>query len=125
MSQKIFSLAFCAMLLGPCAPAAARQFGKVPRLGVLLPWSPAAGVSLSFLKAFHDGLHELDYVRSQNVAIEYRYAEGMSERFPNLAAELVRLKVGVIVTLLGHHLLLQSKQPPLFPLSLLRFLTLF
>lgn len=80
--------------------ADAQQPGKIHRIGVLLPWSPAAGVSLSFLKAFRQGLHELGYVEGQNLAIEYRYAE-VRNRLPNFAAELVRLKVDVIVTTAG------------------------
>ena len=50
-------------------------------------------VSLSFLKAFRAGLDELGYTEGQNFVIEHRYAEGVSERFPSLAAELARLKV--------------------------------
>jgi hypothetical protein len=69
-----------AMLFALCSSAEAQQMEKLPRIGILLPWSPASGVSLSFLKAFHEGLHELGYVEGQNLAIEYRYAEGMSER---------------------------------------------
>jgi putative ABC transport system substrate-binding protein len=101
MNKKFIAFALRAMLLALCASAEAQQSGKMPRVGVLLPWSPASGVSLSFVKAFLEGLHELGYVESQNLAIEYRYAEGTSERFPNLAAELVRLKVDVIVTTAG------------------------
>jgi len=81
--------------------AEAQPTKKVPRIGILLPWSPASGVSLSFLKAFRHGLRELGYVQDRNVAMEYRYAEGVSQRFPNLAAELVGLKVDVIVTTAG------------------------
>jgi len=101
MSKKIIGLTLSAMLFALCSSAEAQQMGKLPRIGIFLPWSPVSGVSLSFLKAFHEGLHELGYVEGQNLAIEYRYAEGMSERFPNLAAELVRLKVDVIVTTAG------------------------
>jgi ABC-type uncharacterized transport system substrate-binding protein len=95
------AIVLAALLFGLCVSAQAQQPGKNPRIGILLPWSPVSGVSLSFLKAFHEGLHELGYVEGQNLAIEYRYAEGMSERFPNLAAELVRLKADVIVTTAG------------------------
>jgi putative ABC transport system substrate-binding protein len=49
------------------------------------------------VEAFRQGLRELGYVEGQNLVIEYRYAEGSQERLPNLAAELVRLKVDVIV----------------------------
>lgn len=90
-----------ALLFGLCVPAAASQPGNLPRVGVLLPWSPTSGVSLSFLKAFNQGLQELRYVEGQNLAIEHRYAEGVSERFSELAAELVRLNVDIIVTTAG------------------------
>jgi putative ABC transport system substrate-binding protein len=50
------------------------------------------------LEAFHQRLRELSYVEGKNIIIEYRYAEGKLERLPDLAAELVRLKVDVIVT---------------------------
>jgi putative tryptophan/tyrosine transport system substrate-binding protein len=48
---------------------------------------------------FRQGLRELNYVEGQNIVIEYRYAEGVGDRFPNLAAELVQLKVDVIVVI--------------------------
>jgi putative ABC transport system substrate-binding protein len=101
MSNKIFCVAFCAVLWALSSPAEAQQPKTIPRIGVLLPWSPASGVSLSFLKAFRQGLHELGYVEGQNLAVEYRYAEGLLERNPNLVAELVRLKVDIIVTTAG------------------------
>ncbi|MBI4525279.1 MAG: ABC transporter substrate-binding protein, partial [Deltaproteobacteria bacterium] len=101
MSRKIICLALGALLLALSFAVEAQQTGKILRVGILLPWSPAAGVSLSFLKAFRQGLHELGYVEGKNLAIEYRYADGVSKRFPNLAVELVRLKVDVIVTTAG------------------------
>jgi putative ABC transport system substrate-binding protein len=81
--------------------AEAQQPGNFPRIGLLLPWSSASAVSLSFLKAFGEGLYEAGYVEGRNLTIEHRYAEGLSERFPELAAELVRLKVNIIVTTAG------------------------
>ena len=90
-----------ALLLALGFSVEAQQEKKVPRVGILLPWSSASDVSLSFLQAFREGLHEAGYVEGQNLAIEHRYAEGVSERFPNLAAELVRLKVDIIVTTAG------------------------
>jgi putative ABC transport system substrate-binding protein len=101
MIKRIILFALCSLLFAPCSSAEAQQPGKIPRIGVLLPWSPASGVSLSFLKAFREGLHELGYVEGRTFAIEYRYAAGVHERFPELAAELVRLNVDVIVTSAG------------------------
>src|SRR5216683_7739275 len=73
----------------------AQPAGKVYRIGRLSsgpPREPNPG-----LEAFRQGLRDLGYVEGQNLVIEYRYAEGREERLPDLAAELVRLKVDVIV----------------------------
>jgi putative ABC transport system substrate-binding protein len=76
--------------------AEAQQTGKVPRIGLLIPSSRSAYATR--VDAFRNGLRELRYVEGQNVVIESRYAEGKTEQLPDLAAELVRLKVDVIVT---------------------------
>jgi putative tryptophan/tyrosine transport system substrate-binding protein len=78
-------------------PLAARaQQAKLPRVGVLYIGIADAE---SFKKEVREGLHELGYVEGQNVAFEFRSAEGQLDRLSALAAELVRLKVDVIVTL--------------------------
>jgi putative ABC transport system substrate-binding protein len=74
----------------------AQQAGKIYRIGVLEPTSMA--LNAANLDAFRQGLRELGYVEGHNLMIEYRSADGRSERFPDLAAELVRLKVDVIMT---------------------------
>ena len=76
--------------------ATAQAPAKVPRIGYLSPRSLAETAPL--LASFRQGLRELGYVEGQTIAIEYRFAEGRPERLPALAAELVRLKVDVIVT---------------------------
>ena len=76
--------------------AHAQQPGKVPTIGFLGSTTPAAQSELT--AAFIQRLRELGWVDGRTVAIEYRWAEGRSERFAELAAELVRLKVDVIVT---------------------------
>ena len=76
--------------------AEAQQPTKIPRIGYLtgcLPFRFSARI-----EAFRQGLRELGYVEGKNIVIEWRYAEGKLERLPALAAELVRLKVDVIVT---------------------------
>jgi len=81
----------------------AQQPAKIWRIGFLSPSSssdPAAqGSPLGGrgLEAFRQGLRGLGYVEGPNIAIEYRWAEGRFERLPDLAAELVRLKVDIIV----------------------------
>jgi putative ABC transport system substrate-binding protein len=93
--------AFVAASLGlfgiGAAPLAAdaQQAGKVPRIGILAPSPPAARSHLH--EAFLLGLRELGYVEGQNIALDYLSAEGKLERLPELAAELVRRKVDVIV----------------------------
>ena len=74
----------------------AQQPTKVPRIGYLGGASPSA--QSARIEAFRQGLRELGYVEGKNISIEYRFAEGKPDRLPALAAELVRLKVDVIVT---------------------------
>jgi putative tryptophan/tyrosine transport system substrate-binding protein len=78
------------------AVAQAQQPKKVHRIGVL---SPGSSGPSPLLDAFRQGLRELGYVEGQNVAFEYRFAEAKLEALPGLAAELVRLKVDVILTI--------------------------
>jgi putative ABC transport system substrate-binding protein len=88
-------LIFVALLVGP-AKAQAQQPKKVPRIGYLSVTSPSTNPVRT--EAFRQGLRELGYVEGKNIVIEYRYAEGKLDRLRELAAELVRLKVDVIVT---------------------------
>ena len=74
--------------------AEAQQPGKVWRIGVLLALYPA---DADPPKAFRQRLHELGYIEGQNIVIDWRYAQGRDDRLPGLAAELVRLKVDLIV----------------------------
>jgi len=76
--------------------ADAQEQRNVPRIGYLSPHH--SGVATPLLEAFRQGLRELGYVEGQNILIEYRWADGRPERLPDLAAELVRLQVAVIVT---------------------------
>ena len=76
------------------AVAQAQQPGKVPRIGVLF----IGGRDQPHLESFKQGLRERGYVEGENIILEYRYAEGKEDRLPELAAELVQLKVDVIVT---------------------------
>jgi putative tryptophan/tyrosine transport system substrate-binding protein len=96
MSGKIFVWLLAALLLATAAVAKAQQPAKIPRIGYLIATSPS--VIAVRIGAFRRGLHELGYVEGKNIVIDYRYAEGKLDRLPALAAELVRLKVDVIVT---------------------------
>jgi putative ABC transport system substrate-binding protein len=77
--------------------AAAQPPGKIPRIGIVLPGSPEAPLAREVYGAFRQGLRDLGYVEGQNIAVEERWAQGRVERFPDLVAELVRLKVDLIV----------------------------
>ena len=96
MSSKTVSCFFLgAMLVALGLPAQAQQPKKVARIGFL---TAASRTGISHLaEAFLQGLRDLGYVEGQNLSIEYRLADGNFERLPDLAAELVRLKVDVIV----------------------------
>ena len=94
-NQKLGSFALCAMLVALGSFAEAHQPMKVPRVGYLS--APSRSAQSARHEAFRQGLRELGYVEGKNVVIEWRYAEGQLERLPDLAAELVRLKVDVIV----------------------------
>jgi putative ABC transport system substrate-binding protein len=96
MSRNIFCLALCAMLFVLCSFADAQQGKKLPRIGVLAGGSPSPTAQI--YEAFRQGLRELGYVEGQNLVLEFRYGEGKGERLADLAAELVRLNVDVIVT---------------------------
>ena len=85
-----------ALLFALCVPAEAQQPKKIPRLGYLLTGN-AAGVSMPRFEGIRLALRERGYIEGQNIAIDYRYAEGKLDRLPELAAELVRLKVDIIV----------------------------
>jgi putative ABC transport system substrate-binding protein len=76
--------------------ARAQQPARIPRIGILI--AATASSDSARVEAFRQRLRELGYVEGKNIVIEYRYAEGKLERLPDLAAELVRFKVDVIVT---------------------------
>src|SRR5262245_53354928 len=95
MRTKTTDIAFCAMIFGLCVSVQAQPLKKIPVIGVFLP--ETAATYASYNEAFVHGLREFGYVVGQNVLLEYRYTEGKRERLSELAGELVRLKVDVIV----------------------------
>jgi putative tryptophan/tyrosine transport system substrate-binding protein len=76
--------------------AATQQSAKVPQVGYLVSAFPSS--TPARIEVFRQGLRELGYFEGKNIIIEFRYAEGKFDRLPVLAAELVRLKVDVVVT---------------------------
>ena len=100
-------LAVLLSLVGCVGMADAQQAKKVPRIGFLL--APSRSAVSESLDAFRQGLRELGYVEGQNILVEYRYAEGKFDRLPDLAAELVRLKVDVIVAAGGSVAIVAAK----------------
>ena len=95
MIKNIILFALCCLLLAPCS-ASAQQPTKIPRIGYLT--GATRDGQLTRIEAFRQGLRELGYVEGNNIVIEFHYAELRPERRSELAAELVRLKVDVIVT---------------------------
>jgi putative ABC transport system substrate-binding protein len=86
----------CPLLLAPCSSVQAQQSKKIARIGYLTVASRTGSAHLT--EALLQGLRELGYVEGQTAVIEYRWADGNFERLPELAADLVRLNVDVIVT---------------------------
>ena len=93
MSKKIAVTFLAIIVLGFLQLAQAQQPGKVPRIGYL---ASGTGRGSPTAEALRQGLRDWGYVEGQNIAIEYRPAEGNLDRLPSLAAELVRLKVDII-----------------------------
>src|SRR5215510_5149813 len=95
IKEKITVLTLGAMLFAVSSPAWAQQPKKVPRIGYLSSGDPASESARA--EGIRLALRERGYIEGQNIAIEYRYAERKQDRSPDLAAELVRLNVDIIV----------------------------
>src|SRR5678815_326429 len=95
MNLKIYALPLCAVLFAFCVPAWAQQTGKVFRIGFL---DRSTSGSAVYMDAFRQEMSKLGWIEGKNIAIESRFAEGKTDRLPELAAELVRSKVDLIVT---------------------------
>src|SRR6266576_772473 len=92
----LLSILFAVVLLAVAVVAEAQQPKKAPRIGFLGAAYPSTNAAR--IEAFRQGLRALGYVERKNIIIEWRWAEGKPERLPDLAAELVRFKVDIIVT---------------------------
>jgi putative tryptophan/tyrosine transport system substrate-binding protein len=95
MSKKVFALALGPLLLALSSSAQSQQVGKVFRIGYLEPGTASGNTAL--LDGFRQELSKLGWNEGRDITIEYRFAEQKNERLPELAAELVRLKVDLIV----------------------------
>jgi putative ABC transport system substrate-binding protein len=95
MRGKIIILTRCALLLALCVPAEAQQPQKIPRIGFLD--TSTASASAVRLEAFWQEMRNLRWIQGKNIIIEYRFAEQDNKRMPELAADLVRIKVDLIV----------------------------
>jgi putative ABC transport system substrate-binding protein len=95
MKKNITVLTLCAMLFALCVPADAQQPGKIPRIG-FLDRSTASGSAL-LLETFREELSKLGWIEGKSITIDCRFSEEKTDRLPGLAAELVRLKVDLIV----------------------------
>ena len=94
MDRRVFIGSLAGGLLATPLAVEAQSAGKVPRIGYVGTRTP----SDFGLDAFRQGLGELGWVENRNIVIEYRFAEGRLDRLPDLAAELIRLKVDILVT---------------------------
>ena len=97
MNRKITGLALCAVLFALCCSVDAQQTAKIPRIGYVSGTGNASNPGPN-VEAFRQGLRDLGYVEGKNILIEYRYVEGNVDRIPSLVAELVQLKVDVLVS---------------------------
>src|SRR5262245_56634023 len=92
LRRIVFCLPLTLLLLNV---AEAQQPKKIPRIGYLSQFDPAT--ESTRVEAVRQALRELGYIEGQNIAFEYRSAEGKQDRYPTIAAELVRLKVDIIL----------------------------
>ena len=96
MDRRSFLSAMSGSLLVAPLAAEAQQRGQIPRVGILHPGSPPPALQL-VIEGLLEGLREIGYVEAQTIAMEYRWARGNPEALPGLAAELIGLRVDVLV----------------------------
>ena len=96
MTKKISVLTLCALLLALCIPVDGQQPAKVPRIGYLSRTGDSKNPGPQ-VEGFRQALRDLGYIEGKNILVEYRYIEGKFDSIPSLVAELVQLKVDVLV----------------------------
>jgi putative ABC transport system substrate-binding protein len=114
MRKNVIALALSAMLFALSLPAGAQQAGKISRIG-FLDSSTVSGMAV-LVDAFRQELSKLGWIEGKNIAFEYRFSEQNSERLSELAAELVRLKVDLIVVTGGRVPLTAKKATSTIPI---------
>jgi len=114
MMKKVIGLALGALLCALSVSAQAQQPSKIPRIGYLDNSTPSG--SAVRLEAFQQELNKLGWIEGKSIAIEVRFAEQKPERLPELAAELVRLKVDLIVATGGPTLLAAKRATSTIPI---------
>jgi ABC-type uncharacterized transport system substrate-binding protein len=112
--SRLSSILIAAMLLAVAVIAEAQQPKKVPRIGLLI--GSSASSNAASIEALQQGLRQLGYVEGQNVFVEYRYTRGNADEYPKLAAELVSLKVDLIVVGGGSSLARAVKETTKIPI---------
>src|SRR5262245_421089 len=114
MKRKITLLTLCAMLFALCGSVGAQQPTKILRIG-FMDTGTASGMAV-LVDAFRQELNKLGWVEGKNITIEYRFAEQQPERLPELAADLVRFKVDLIVVTEGGPALAAKKATTTIPI---------
>jgi putative tryptophan/tyrosine transport system substrate-binding protein len=109
----VLAILFVVVLLAIAVIAEAQQLGRIPRIGILV--AASASSYKARVEAFRQGLRELGYIEGKTILIEYRYSEGKRELLPDLATELVRLKIDVIVVT-AQVVLAAKKASPTIPI---------
>jgi putative tryptophan/tyrosine transport system substrate-binding protein len=109
--RKLGSFALCAMLFALWLPAEAQQPTKIPRIGYVIGSGPGPLVD-----AFRQGLRDFGYIEGKNILVEYRYAEGKTDRIASLVAELVQLPVDVLVSPTGRAILAAKQMTKTVPI---------
>src|ERR1044071_4733055 len=114
MKRHVLLVSVCALLFVFGALVNAQQPKKTARVGYLAAVSASADAPR--LEAFRQALRDLGYIEGQNIIIEYRHDAGGSERLPDLAAELVRLKIDVLVAVTTNAALAAKKTTGTIPI---------
>ena len=115
MNRRDTVVALAALSAAPLV-CRAQQKGRIWRVGFLVPRRRPDSFDADFIGAFPRGMRELGYVEGKSLVIEWRFADGQAERLPELAAELVRLKVDVIVSPLSQAISALQKATATIPI---------